>query len=332
MDQPPLIDVDPEDEKMSKLAGCAGCLTRALPVFTGLLLLVVVGLGVTYFILGGDLRDKELAAEQAAGEDGKSTEPEKKGFLEKIKSAVKGEKEVKEEEVLADSGEGAQAESGTDAVEGAVEKSEALAEAVGAEGKSPEERNQLLKEKFGHLEEDGDPAPDAADDLPGFPDEAAEETGEANRRGGSFGSSTGVASQEDNKPYMIWRSDLSTAGSDLECEIIFQETGGQLHFRLFLLPYDSSTSKWFRSGKGDFLVSFTDGQGQRLIPAKEDFLLPLSKMTAFENRGKVAGWVSRGIIPMDGVEPADLSSVRLGWDFDPDLSAWLKELKLSRGE
>ncbi|WP_411846315.1 hypothetical protein AAFN60_01230 [Roseibacillus persicicus] len=372
MEQPPLIDVDPEDEPKSKLAGCTGCVTRILPIMTGLLLALVVLLGVVFFIWGSDRKDEELVDEGAPGEGTESVEPKKKTFLEKVKSVVKGEsKKPPVEEAVAANEEASEAGpggAGAGAVEGAVEKSVALAESVGAEGKSPEERNKLLKEKFGHLEENRpesgteddeglaavldesgnlaagaggadalvDPSKLGGDsesgELPAFPQGADEMVAEATRRGGSYGSSTGAASQEENKSYMIWRSDLSTAGSDLECEIIFQETGGQLHFRLFLLPYDSSTSKLFRAGKGDFLVSFIDSEGKRLVPTDENFKLPLNKMTAFESAGMVSGWVTRGIIPLNEVQPESIHSVRLGWDLDPDLSDWLKELKLTRGQ
>lgn len=369
MEQPPLIDVEPENEGKSKLSGCAGCLGRLIPITAGLLLLSILLMAGALFLWGGDIERKEKS---------ESVEGEKTGIagvMEKVKRAVKGEKEepeVGEEAVVTGEGEaGAAAGQGgavsaEQAMANAVENSTELAEAAGAEGKSPEERNRLLKEKFGHLEENrpesgsgegvdfaqaagggGAGGGSAAGGQAGGQDRQGGELpefGEGGKggersgikrepRGGSFGSSTGTAvAVSPQSRYQRWRGDFSTSGSDLEFEVIYQEAGGQLQFRCFVMPYDARTAKLFRRDKGDFLLSFHDEAGERLVPAKGELSVPLTKMTAFEAGGKVSGWVARGMIPLEGRQLSDLKTVRLGWDFDQELSDWLKQLKAGRGK
>ena len=381
MEQPPLIDVETEHGGKSRLMGVAGCLGKMIPVAVGLMVLLLVVMGLAYFVWGGDIEKKEEKG--AAGTES----VEKKGFagvIEKVKRVVKGEKkkpEVADKEGTV-SGEGG-AEGG-DGFAGAAGKSAALAESVGAEAKSPQERDQLLKEKYRHLEQDraqgqgdgavsgaaaaqaggGSPSgaggPDDMDaarnalragaggsDIPAFEDgangssqaaaagqAAAGETQNAGkRRGGSFGSSTGAAKKTGvASQYHRWRGDFKTSGSDLEFEVIYQETGGQLQFRCFVMPYDSQTARLFRADKGDFLLSFRDKSGKRLVPKTDDLAIPLTKMTAFESRGKVMGWVARGAIPLEKQKLSELKSVKLGWDFDKELGDWLKALKKTRGE
>ena len=116
----------------------------------------------------------------------------------------------------------------------------------------------------------------------------------------------------------------------MEFEVIYQEAGGQLQFRCFVMPYDSQTARLFQAGKGDFLLSFRDQNGKVLAPLNGELPIALTKLTAFEAQGKVSGWVARGTIPLDDHKVSDLKSVRLGWDFDKDLSDWLKQLKSTR--
>ncbi len=150
-------------------------------------------------------------------------------------------------------------------------------------------------------------------------------------RGGAFGSSTGSpVPVGNNNQYRRWRGNLSTSGSDLTFEIIFQESGGQLQYRCFVQPYDTQTAQLFRADKGDFLLSFADTRGQRLIPFADELELPLTQMTAFENQGRVAGWVTRGMISLEGKTLSELQSVKLGWNLDKDLSDWLKHLPQTR--
>jgi hypothetical protein len=386
MEQPPLIDVEPEDGEKSRVAGCAGCLGKLIPLTAGFLLLLIVLMGVALFIWGSDIERSE------EGKAGAKTEQKTgiAGVMDKLKRAVKGEKQKPAGEAAEDEtgavviGEGGQPAVGGDAVANAVGKSSELAEAVGAEAKSPAERNRLLKEKFGHLEEDraevgsggsagGGDAMAAKNalkgdgELPPFEEGAAEGThgggvsgvgggGENNvgekatkatkagdsestvaetrkRRGGAFGSSTGSAQAGGaQNQYQRWRGDFSTSGSDLEFEIIYQESGGQLQFRCFVMPYDSQTAKLFQADKGDFLLSFYDGNGKRLVPTQSPLSVPLTKLTAFEAGGKVSGWVARGMIPLGETQFSDLKAVRLGWDFDKDLGQWLKEIKANRGK
>lgn len=389
------------------------------------MLLAIILMGLALFIWGGDLERK--------GEEGlvgtEAVQKEKKGFagvMEKVKRVIKGEKAgpkvaaeaggkavVSGEGGVGDAGQaagggagGAQGAAGN-SLGGAVEKSTALAESIGAEGKSPAERDRLLKEKFGHMEEDrsqggsgeavtgntsdgggvgqagggggssvvsGDELEAARKalaggggspgmELPAFGEgegTGSELTAEAEkkarvalgaagagsgaglakgvqaipkRRGGSFGSSTGAATATGTRSqYQRWRGDFSTSGSDLEFEVIYQEAGGQLQFRCFVMPYDAQTAKLFSADKGDFLLSFRDEDGQRLVPAEGDLAIPLTQLTAFEAQGKVTGWVARGMIPLNSQELSNLKSVKLGWDFDKDLGDWLKELKTSRGK
>lgn len=121
------------------------------------------------FLWGGKPGD-ELPIDGTVLQEQGAKEEEKKGLagvMDKVKRAIKGEKKPVAGEGVAEgeapgeeaSGAAAGAESGAGAggaeqTASAVAKSTQLAEAVGAEGKSPEERNRLLKEKFGHLEED----------------------------------------------------------------------------------------------------------------------------------------------------------------------------------
>ena len=118
----------------------------------------------------------------------------------------------------------------------------------------------------------------------------------------------------------------------MEFEIIYQEAGGQLQFRCFVLPYDTQTARLFAAAKGDLLLSFRDNRGKLLVPEKSELVIGLTKMTPFESKGKVLGWVARGAIPLDEHELSDLKSVKLGWDFDPELGDWLKQLKTRRGQ
>ena len=196
---------------------------------------------------------------------------------------------------------------------------------IGAEEKSAEERNRSLEEEFGSQELGNQ----AGGDPPGVVALADGETYVP--RGGSRGSASGTAVKggKDND-YLIWRGDLATAGSDLQFEIIYKQVGSQLHFRCFLQPYDGGTASLFRQDKGDILLSFYGRTGEKMVPKEGAYPLPLTKMSAFEARGQVAGWVARGVIPLEEEKVADLNSVKLAWDFDKDLSDWLKELKRTR--
>ena len=101
---------------------------------------------------GADPHDKK--EEGVAGTE--SVEKEKTGFagvMEKVKRVVKGEKAPAKE--VAEEEENGSVTGESDAVGGAVDQSNGLAESAGAEGQTPEERNRLLKDKFGHLEENG---------------------------------------------------------------------------------------------------------------------------------------------------------------------------------
>lgn len=371
MEHPPLIDVEAEEDGKSKLSGCSGCFGKLFKLVIGLLVLSLLVMAAAYFVWGGDIAKEE----EGAGAGAESVEEEKTGFagvVDKVKRAVKGEPAPTAEEAEAAtegekgpvSGEGGAT---GDGVANAIEKSTELAEAAGAEAKSPEERNKMLKEKFGHLEEDrpesaegegadlaegagrggnkatngeGEMTRDALGggeggnaELPEFGEDIESVPEKAARRGGSFGSSTGSATAGGGQNrYQIWRGDFSTSGSDLEFEVIFQEAGGQLQFRCFVMPYDAQTAKLFLADKGDFLLSFSDIAGQRLVPSDNELPIPLTKMTAFEANGQVAGWVARGMIPLEGQKIGDLKSVRLGWDFDKELGDWLKELKQTRSE
>ena len=327
MEQPPLIDIESADGENSRMAGCVGCFAKLLPMGVGLLFLLFVLMVAAWFIWGDDLR----SGEEVAGGTISEVVEEKKGvagFLDKVKRAVKG---GSQENDLVSSEGGEVAGAGTAA--GAVGKSTALSEAVGVEAKSPEERNKMLEEKFGHLAEENATGVNnqvAPTDAAGSSSSAKLPDGivvQTTRRGGSFGSATGTATKgEGERQYMIWRHDFSTSGSDLEFEIIFQEAGGQLHFRCFVLPYDAQTARLFRGDKGDLNLSFTTGSGEKLLPEDGVFSLPLTKMTAFEANGQVAGWVARGQLPLNTQKYTDLKSVRLGWDFDEELGDWLKEL------
>ena len=313
MEQPPLIDVEPEDNGNSR-GGCMGCFGRSIPFVVGFLLLLIILMVVAFFVWGSGLEGLQKGAEGAEG----AKQEEKTGIagmVEKVKRTVKGEKTTP-----------AEGEPDGDA----VQKGSELAHSIEGEEKSLEERNRLLKEKFGHLEENG--SKDSAGG-PGQGGEVAEVFEKREPRGGSFGSSTGSAVAGGKQGlYQRWRGNFSTSGSDLEFEVIYQEAGGQLQFRCFVMPYDSQTAKLFRGDKGDLLLSFSDNNGQQLVPAKQALPIPLTKLTAFEAGGRVSGWVARGMVPLEGHEVTQLKAVKLGWDFDKELSDWLKDLKKSRGQ
>lgn len=311
MEEPPLIDVEPADSK-SKPSGCGGCLGKLIPVVAGLLLLLIVLMGLAVFMWGKDSESKD----ESAGAGVESVEVEKKGvagLLEKVKRAVKGEKSTPVT---------GGASAGSDASSGEVVPNK-------ANEKASEEEDKMLKGKASGQEE-GEVAESNGQEVNSGEGEAQPKA--IKRRGGSFGSSTGSAiAGGANGSYQIWRGNFSTSGSDLEFEIIYKEAGGQLQFRCFVMPYDSQTAKFFRSDKGDLFLSFNDQNAKQLVPAGQAFPLPLTKMTAFESKGQVLGWVARGIIPLDSQEISSLDSAKLAWDFDKELGDWLKELKKNRG-
>ena len=129
---------------------------------------------------------------------------------------------------------------------------------------------------------------------------------------------------------MIRRGDLATSSSDLRYEIVYQEVGGQIQYRCFLLPYDTQTARLLRLDKGDFFLSYHSAAGKALVPREEAHRIPLNKMAPFKSGDKPAGWVNRGVISLDGQTFADLKTVKLAWDFDPEFGEWLKTLKKSR--
>lgn len=318
MEQPPLIDVEPEDGENSRLSKLAGCLGRLLPLAVGALVLLIVLMAATILMWG------DHSQEGAAG--GSEPETTEKtglaGMMDKVKRAVKGDPAPKEKTETAEATVTGEGGSG-DPMKQAVNESIDLADSIGAEGKSPEERNRLIKEKFGHLEED---KPESAG---GQGTDGIIRT--SSRRGGSFGSSIGEASVTGAaNQYQRWRGDFATSGSDLEFEIIYQEAGGQLQFRCFVMPYDSQTAQLFRGDKGDFLLSFHSAEGRQMVPPEGAVRIPLTKLTAFENGGEVSGWVARGMIPLGAEQVANLQTVKLAWDFDKELADWLKALKGSR--
>lgn len=401
MEHPPLIDVEPEDEKVNRAVGCLGCLGRIIPVATiGLALLIgVMWLGL--FIWGGKPGD-ELPIDESVLQEEAGAKDEKKGLagvMDKVKRAIKGEAKstptddlVEGEAGETEAGEAAAAAAATaestsggvaEQTANAVEKSAQLAEAVGAEAKTPEERNRLLKEKFGHLEEDrsagsadgganlaresgtasggrvekvtpealgsgnesaaemtvplgpdGEPLTGAAAGGRGSDQEGSGpgSAAEASLRGGSRGDSEGAVavSAGQSRNYMKSRGNFKTAGSDLTYELIYQESGGQLHYRFFLVPYDSQVNKMFQADKGELSLVFAGAQGERLLPVEEALSLPLSTMTAFEARGEVSGWVARGIIPIGEQNLNEVTSIKLGWDFDEALGDLLKDVTKNR--
>lgn len=406
MEHPPLIDVEPEDEKPKRGAGCLGCLGRLIPVATIGLALLIGLMWLALFVWGGKPGDQLPIDETVLQEEGAKKEEKKglAGVMDKVKRAIKGEKKPATGEATGEEAGGAAAGAQSGAGAGvaeqtasAVEKSTQLAEAVGAEAKTPEERNRLLKEKFGHLEEDdrpaggtseaANPAGDAAAgaetggrvetvtrEALGGGDEAAREitiplgpdgepltgaaraeaiaTAEAEqaaqnadgtssegdpaaerpRRGGSHGGSVGgvAATSGQSRNYMKSRGDFKTSGSDLTYEIIYQEAGGQLHYRFFLIPYHPQVNKMFQADKGELTVVFADAQGARLLPVDDALILPLSKMTAFEAQGKISGWVARGIVPIGERNLDEVNSIKIGWDFDQALGDLLQDLAKTR--
>lgn len=359
----------------------------------GLALLIGV-MWLALFLWGGKPGD-ELPVDGAALQEKGAKKEEKKGLagvMDKVKRAVKGEpKSGPADDVVegqvgdAEAGEaGAGGDSAVEQTANAVEKSTQLAEAVGAEGKTPEERNRLLKEKYGHLEEERaahgggaastDPGGAAAESagpveevtrdalgsgdegaaemaVPLGPDgevltgaaavaamaaaeaaQAAEEPDGASRGGSRGDSEAAVAvTAGQSGDYMKSRGNFKTSGSDLTYELIYQEAGGQLHYRFFLVPYDSQVNKMFQADKGELSLVFADAKGDRILPADEVLSLPLSKMNAFEAQGKISGWVARGIIPIGEKNLEEVASIKLGWDFDEALGDLLKDVAKSRG-
>ena len=285
MEQPPLIDIEPEGDGKSTAVGCVGCLSNLIPVLVVFLVVALIAMGVGWLIWGKDLREKgeelvgKAGSAEKAGEAGAATAEGAGGQAEVSKAAQDG--------------------SGDGIVQIEVEGT-------------------------------GDGSVSSAQDAEGVEVVA----GGSSRRGGTFGSSTGTPKAGGvNNQYEVWAGDFATAGSDLRFEMIFQGAGDQLQFRCFVMPYDVQTARYFRGDKGDLLLSFHSLTGEPLVPGEGNVVtLPLSKMTAFESRGEIAGWVTRGTIPLNGNEFSDLKSVKLAWDFDQDLGVWLKDLKKNRGK
>lgn len=304
MEQPPLIDVEPEDGEISRLSHLAGCLRRLLPVAVAALLLLIILMAAVIFLWGDERQDGAAngSGSQTAEQTGLA------GMMEKVKRAVKGDPAAK-----------AEAKETVTSKGGADE----LANSAGAKDQSLGESSQALGEKSEHSEENK---------LESTSGQKAKGTVSSSpRRGGSFGSSIGEASVTGAaNQYLRWRGDFATSGSDLEFEIIYQEAGGQLQFRCFVMPYDSQTAQLFRGDKGDFLLSFHSAEGRQMVPPEGAVRIPLTKLTAFENGGEVSGWVARGMIPLGAEQVANLQTVKLAWDFDKELADWLKALKGSR--
>lgn len=300
-------------------------------------------MGAAWFVWGqgaGTVAEGEAEAGAVAGESGSKTAAEKKGFagvVQKVKNVFSGGTAKTPD--LADGAKGDTAEGGgSDSLLADAAQREEMALQAGAEDKSLEERNELMKNEFGEAMagpggQEGLPNGEIPDQLPeGVGLVSANEAQAATRRGGAFGSSTGtVKAIGQGNDYFIWKGDLATAGSDLRFEVVFKEAGGQLQYRCFLMPYDIDTSKFFRADKGDLRVSFHSEDDKRLVPKdKKALSIPLTKMTAFESKGQVAGWVARGLVPLEGQDFSAIKGVALGWDFDEELGDWLKELSESR--
>lgn len=304
MEQPPLIDVEPEDGENSRLSKLAGCLRRLLPVAVAALLLLTILMAAVIFLWGDEHQDGAAngSGPQTAEQTGLA------GMMEKVKRAVKGDPAAK-----------AEAKETVTSKGGADE----LANLTGAKDQSLGESSQPLGDQSEHSEENK---------LESTSGQKAKGTVSSSpRRGGSFGSSIGEASVTGAaNQYLRWRGDFATSGSDLEFEIIYQEAGGQLQFRCFVMPYDSQTAQLFRGDKGDFLLSFHSAEGRQMVPPEGAVRIPLTKLTAFENGGEVSGWVARGMIPLGAEQVANLQTVKLAWDFDKELADWLKALKGSR--
>ena len=92
MDQPPLIDIEPESGKSSG-RGCGGCLSRLLPLLTGLMLVVVLLMVAAWFIWGKGLRQDGATAEGSAKAVERHHRVEKTGIaglMDKAKRALGG--------------------------------------------------------------------------------------------------------------------------------------------------------------------------------------------------------------------------------------------------
>ena len=152
------------------------------------------------------------------------------------------------------------------------------------------------------------------------------------RRGGSFGllHSSYVELGQKGKSFKVWKSNLATAGSDLRIQVVFAANGGQIAYRVFLLPYDGSTHNLLKNDNGEFLLSFSNGDNKQLLPTQGNLYLPLSKMEPFQRDGKVAGWVMRGTTALGDASFDELTKVKMGWDFSPYLGDHLRDLKRNR--
>jgi len=322
----PLIDVDPAEDDAKPKGGCFGCLLRLLPIVTIFLVLLCGALLAAGYFWG---RSPE---EQASGKTGFA------GVMEKIVGVVKGGGEQPSEQAVrvgAPGGSGGNANATTSGGQTPAEGESALGNAATAATSGVGgETGAASQSSAGN---NGVSSTDEADDAgaqTGNQGSAANAASDSSSpspsgRGGSVGGAEGaieVTTDSQSRRYIKSRGTLATSGSNLTYEIIYQESGGQLHYRLFVMPYDSLVDKMFQANKGEFTMVFANAERQRLLPVDGAHVVGLSSLTAFEARGQVAGWVTRGIIPLSGRNMSDVHSFRLGWDLDQDLGDLLKDL------
>lgn len=237
MEEPPIIDVEPEGSAKSRAATAIGCFLQFIPIATVGLGLILGALAVAHFIWGGEVREK--AAEALT----KETAPE-----------------------------------------------------VAAETA-------------------GESAPETTEpEAPSFDGPSVESPVTASSRG--------------NANFMVARGSFQGSGTKLSYEIVYQAYGEGIGYRCFLLPYDSRVNRMFQDNRGRLGLTFLDAAGEQIAPARGMAIAPLGEMAAYENQGVPAGWMNRGVVPLDGADISKIQTIRLSWDLEEDLTTLLQQIAL----
>lgn len=312
-----MIDVEPTNGNKSSLGRAIGCMAKSLPV---LLLAFFLLTGAVWLAFRYLVPQEEATMETAKAVD--STPPGSGGGSA---SPPAGKSEEVPEEAIADS-EGADPTTlpAKEEVEASIL---AYERQLKEQGVAAAERGRLVREKYG-------PQAEALGILIGGLPAAGEAEPEAGTQPAPLPTDGGYTSTVERNGgqgggYQKSRGDLSAAGTDLRYELIFQEAGGQLHYRFFLLPFDKQADRLFKQGESYLTLRLTQSSQGKMLPADGPQPLPLAEMVAFERDGRPAGWVVRGILPA-GMPVDEIDLVRVGWNFDDRLEGWLKELKQLR--
>lgn len=237
MEEPPIIDIEPEGSAKSRAATAIGCFIQFVPIATIGLALILGALAVALFIWGGEAREEAADALTQ------------------------------------------------DAVPAAVAESPAAAA----------------------------PATEAST-APSFDGPSVESAVTTTSRG--------------DVNFMVAKGSFAGSGTQLSYEVVYQAYGEGVGYRCFLLPYDARVNRLFQANKGQLGLTFLDGTGQQLLPAQGVKLVPLAEMLAYENQGAPAGWMNRGVVPLNGVAIADIQSVKVSWQLEEELATLLQQIAL----